>query len=153
MTVTLIEAALLKRLREYARAWSVSVAETFETETSVIAFGLRKDQPVVLKVIKQTGDDEWRAGEILAAFAENGVVRVYEQVPGAVLVERLRPGNSLARLSLGGRDEEATDILAGVMQRMSACSSTSAFEFCPTVHDWAKGFESYLTSGDEQVPP
>jgi streptomycin 6-kinase len=148
--VTLIEAELLKRFREYARAWSVSVAEPFETETSVIAFGIRKDQPVVLKVIKQAGD-EWQAGEFLAAFAENGVVRVYEQVPGAVLVERLRPGNSLAELALSGRDEEATDILAGVMQRMSACSPTSQFEFCPTVHDWAEGFERYLTSGDEQI--
>jgi streptomycin 6-kinase len=149
--VTLIEASLLKRLQEHARAWSVSVAEPFETETSVIAFGIRKDQPVVLKVIKQTGD-EWQAGEFLAAFAENGVVRVYEQMPGAVLVERLRPGTSLAELALSGRDEEATDILAGVMQRMSTCSPTSQFEFWPTVHDWAKGFERYLISGGEKIP-
>jgi streptomycin 6-kinase len=148
--VTLIEAEQLKRLQEYARAWSVSVAETFETETSLIAFGVRKTQPVVLKVIKQTGD-EWRAGEFLAAFAENGVVRVYEQAPGAVLVERLRPGHSLAGLALNGRDEEATDILAGVMQRLSACSSTAQIEFCPTVHDWAKGFERYFTNGDEEI--
>jgi streptomycin 6-kinase len=149
--VTLIEAELLKRLQEYARAWGVSVAETFETETSVIAFGVRKDQPVVLKVIKQIGD-EWRAGESLAAFAENGVVRVYEQVPGAMLLEHLRPGNSLAELALSGRDEEATDILAGVIRRLSTCSPTAQFEFCPTVHDWAKGFEHYLTKGDEQIP-
>ena len=149
--MTLIEAEQLKRLQEYARAWSVSVAETFETETSVIAFGIWKDQPVVLKVIKQAGD-EWRAGELLEAFAEDGLVRVYEHVPGAVLVERLRPGNSVAGLALSGRDEEATDILAGVMLRMSACSSTSQFEFCPTVHDWAKGFERYLTGGDAQIP-
>ena len=148
--MTLIEAEPVKRLQEYARAWSVSVAETFETESSVIAFGVRKDQPVVLKVIKQIGD-EWRAGEFLAAFAENGVVRVYEQVPGAVLVERLRPGNSLAGLALSGRDEDATDLLAGVMQQMSACSSTAQIEFWPTVHDWAKGFERYFTNADEQI--
>lgn len=129
----------------------MSVAETIETESSVIAFGIRKDQPVVLKVIKQTGD-EWRAGEILTAFAENGVVRVYEHMPGAVLVERLTPGNSLAGMALNGLDEEATDILAGVMQRMSACSPTSQSDFCPTVHDWAKGFERYLTSGNGQIP-
>lgn len=147
--MTLIEAELLKRLQEYARAWGVSVAEPFETETSVIAFGISKDQPVVLKVIKRTGD-EWRAGEVLAAFAENGVVRVYEQVPGAMLLERLRPGNSLAGLALSGRDKEATDILAGVIQRMSGCS-TPPVEFCPTVQDWARGFERYLTSGDEQI--
>jgi streptomycin 6-kinase len=150
----LIEADLLKRIQEYAREWSVSVDELFETEISLIASGVRRDQPVVLKVIEQTGD-EWRSGEILSAFDGNGVVQVYEHAPGAALVERLRPGNSLAALALRGRDEEATDILADVMQRMSAGSSMSQFELpmnCSTVHDWAKGFERYLATGDERVP-
>ncbi len=141
-------------MREYAREWRVSLDERFETETSVIAFGIRKDQPVALKVIKQTGD-EWRSGEILAAFDGNGVVQVYEHAPGAALVERMRPGSSLAELALRGRDEEATNILADVMQRMSACSSVSQLELpenCPTVHDWAKGFERYLATNDQRVP-
>lgn len=152
--MTLIESELLRRIQEYSREWSVSVDEPFETETSVIAFGIRKDQPVALKVIKQPCD-EWRSGEILAAFDGNGVVRIYEYAPGAVLVERLRPGNSLVELALRGRDEEATDILADVMRRMSARSSMSQLELpkhCPTVHDWAKGFGRYLTSADEQIP-
>jgi streptomycin 6-kinase len=152
--VTLIEADLLRRIPEYAREWSVSVYERFETETSVIAFGVRSNQPVVLKIIKQTGD-EWRSGEILAAFDGNGVARFYEHAPGAALVERLRPGSSLAELALSGRDKEATDILADVMRRMSARSSMSQLEFpknCPTVHDWAQGFERYLATGDERVP-
>lgn len=152
--MTLIEAELFKRIQEYARAWSVAVEEPFETETSVIAFGVRRDQPVVLKVIRQPGD-EWCAGEILAAFAANGSVPVYEQAPGAVLMERLRPGDSLAELALNRCDQQATDILAGVMGRMSAHSSTSQLELlndCPTVHDWARGFERHLTSGNEQIP-
>jgi streptomycin 6-kinase len=150
----LIEAEPLTRIQHYAREWSVSIGERFETETSVIAFGVRRDQSVVLKVIKQTGD-EWRSGEILAAFNGNGVVRVYEHAPGAALVERLSPGNSLAEISLGGRDEEATNILADVIRRMSARSSASQLESpvaCPTVHDWARGFESYLATGDERIP-
>jgi streptomycin 6-kinase len=140
----------------------VQLEEVFETESSVIAFGSRAEsvcatanQPVVLKVIKVRGD-EWRSGEILAAFAGCGVARVWEQEPGAVLLERLRPGNSLVDLTLNGCDEEATDILANVIQQMSArASSMSAGELpaeCATVHDWAKGFARYLDCGDVQIP-
>lgn len=121
----------------------------------MIAFGTRDHQPVVLKVIKRPGD-EWRSGEILEAFNGNGVVRVYEQAPGAVLLERLRPGNSLVDLTLNGRDEEATEILADIIQQMSArAASTSPLELpqaCATVQDWAKGFERHIATGDDQIP-
>jgi streptomycin 6-kinase len=150
----LIEAEPLNRIQRYAREWSVSVEDPFQTETSVIAFGLRGDAPVVLKVIKQTGD-EWCSGEILAAFDGNGVARVYEHAPGAVLLERLTPGNSLAEMALGGGDEEATYILAEVMARMSTPTARSALglsQACATVEDWAKGFERYLSTGDKQIP-
>ena len=150
----LIDAEPLNRIRSYARQWNLAVEDPFETESSVIAFGVRHDKPVVLKVIKRAGD-EWYSGQILEAFEGNGVARVYEHAAGALLLERLRPGNSLAEMALGGRDEEATEILAEVMQRMSA--PTSRFQLglpqaCATVEDWAKGFERYLSTGDEQIP-
>lgn len=149
----MIEADILKRIQEYAREWSVSVEVPFETETSVIAFGVRAERPVVLKVIKRA-NDEWHSGKILEAFDGNGVSRAYEYAPGAVLLERLKPGNSLAEMSLGGRDDEATEILADVMQRMSARvpSTQELPNTCATVDDWAKGFERYLASGDQQIP-
>src|SRR4030095_403979 len=104
---------------------------------------------------KQT-TDEWRSGEIVAPFEGNGMAQVQEHAPGAVLLERLVPGNSLSEMALNGRDEEATDILADVIQRMSArSSSTSQLELpeaCPTVHDWARGFERYLATGHQQIP-
>ena len=151
----LIESELLNRIQNYARDWSVVVGQTFATESSVIAFGTCDDRSVVLKVIKQPGD-EWRSGEILDAFDGQGVARVYEQQPGAVLLERLSPGNSLVDLTLNGRDKEATDILADVIQQMSArASSISPLELpqaCTTVPDWARGFERYIATGDNQVP-
>ena len=151
----LIGPNLLKRIQQHAREWSVIIEDPFETQSSVIAFGVRDDQPVVLKVVKQPGD-EWRSGEILSVFDGNGIARVYEHAPGAVLLERLRPGNSLVEITLDGRDEEATDILADVIQQMSArASSMSPLELpktCATVEDWAKGFESYLATGDVQIP-
>lgn len=139
------------------------IDDTFETESSVIAFGnraligskSRDTQDVVLKVVKQA-DDEWHSGEILGAFDGKGVARVYERVPGAVLLERLRPGNSLVDLTLNGRDEEATDNLAHVIQQMSTCAlSMRPLELpqaCATVQDWAKGFERHIATGDDRIP-
>ena len=150
-----IESNLLTRIQRYARQWGVALEHTFETETSAIAFGMRDQNSVALKVIKRIGD-EWLSGKILETFDGHGVVRVYEYAPGAVLMERLRPGNSLVKMSSDGRDEEATDIFADVIQQMSAhASSITPLDLpksCPTVHDWAKGFERYLATGDEQVP-
>jgi len=151
----LIESELLNRTQQYAREWGVVVEDIIETDSSVIAFGACDSQAVVLKVIKQTGD-EWHSGEILKALDGNGVVRVYEQTPGAVLMERLRPGNSLVEMAIGGKDEEATDILADVIRRMSSLeSSESASESSKafkTVQDWGKGFERYVATRDDQIP-
>lgn len=148
MTATKLPAELLRRLQEHAREWRVVVGDRLETESSLIAFGNRDNLQVVLKVIKQPGD-EWQSGEILDAFDGNGVARVYERAPGAVLIERLQPGLSLADMSLTGSDGGATDILAGVIQQMSAGEFPKA---CPTVQDWAKGFERYKATGDNSIP-
>gem|GEM_PF-340948 len=138
-----------KRVEEQARDWRVVVHDVQETPSSFIAFGTRDHRPVVLKVVRQPGD-EWRCGEVLAAFDGSGVVRVYEYVEGAVLLERLNPGTALASLSLDGHDEEATEILAEVIHRMSR--PQTSLETFITVADWGKGFERYLASGDGQIP-
>jgi len=151
----LIESELLNRIQKYARKWSVGVGDTFETKSSVITFGTHDHQPVVLKVIKRPGD-EWHSGEILAAFDGNGVARVYNWAPGAVLMERLTPGNSLVSMVENGGDEEATDVLAGVIRQMSGRESArpplKLPKSCMTVQDWAQGFERYIATGDDQIP-
>ncbi|MDT4966191.1 MAG: streptomycin 6-kinase, partial [Acidobacteriota bacterium] len=131
------------------------IEATFETQSSLIAFGSHNHQPVALKVIKQQGD-EWRSGEVLAQFDGQGSVRVYEQVAGAVLLERLTPGNSLVDMVLDGKDEEATTILGNVIERMfareSQLSGVEPSKAFVTVQDWARGFERYLATGDDQIP-
>ncbi|HSS19778.1 MAG TPA: aminoglycoside phosphotransferase family protein [Pyrinomonadaceae bacterium] len=139
-----------ERLLRFACEWAVSIEESFETESSLIAFGKRADQPIVLKVVKVA--DEWHSGEVLNAFAENGVVRVYEHAPGALLLERLSPASSLAELSLND-DGQATDILADVIARMSAAAFDRAkVPHCSTVEDWGKGFDRYLAANHQQLP-
>ncbi|MEO8434464.1 MAG: aminoglycoside phosphotransferase family protein [Pyrinomonadaceae bacterium] len=148
MKATKLTGEVLGRIQDHAREWGVVVEGTFETESSAIAFGKRDNLSVVLKVIKKEGD-EWLSGEVLEAFKGNGVARVYECVPGAVLLERLQPGHSLADMSLNGNDERATEILCSVIRQMSAKEIPRA---SPTVHDWGKGFERYVATGDDSIP-
>ena len=115
----MIESKFLDRIQKHAREWGVIVADTSQTESSVMAFGTRDNHAVVLKIIKQPGD-EWHSGRILEAFNGNGFARVYEHAPGAVLLERLRPGTPLVDLGLNDRDEEATGILADIMRQISS---------------------------------
>jgi streptomycin 6-kinase len=150
----LIDTELFQRLSEHATKWNVAVDKSLETESSLIAFGRQNNQPVVLKIIKQPGD-EWNCGTILEAFNGNGFVRAYEHAPGAVLMERLMPGGSLADLSLNGRDAEAFEILADVLARMFSVEVSNLHanltQF-PTVADWAKAFDRYVASSDRQIP-
>ncbi len=139
---------LENRVQNRIAAWQVTVERLTETESSVLVFGYRENQPVVLKVIKHQGD-EWRSGEVLDAFGGIGVVTVIDYIDGALLLERILPGDSLVNKSLSSADDEATTVLAETIMKMShrapACS-------VPTVEDWGKGFERYAASGDDQIP-
>lgn len=140
---------LAERVDERVRAWGVAVERTLETESSVVLFGTRGGEGVVLKVVRRECD-EWRSGEVLEAFGGRGMVRAHDHVPGAVLMERLEPATELAGMALGGRDEEATEILGEVIARMS-CSGCDLRAFT-SVEDWERGFPKYLASGDGRIP-
>ncbi len=137
-----------ERLEERARAWDISVDDVAETPGSLIAYGVRRDQPVVLKIAKRPGD-EWQAGETLDAFAARGAAEVYEYADGAALLERLSPGGSLARLSLSGHDDEATEILAGVIATMSP---RPAGPSVATAEQLGGSFARYEATTDEHIP-
>jgi streptomycin 6-kinase len=140
--------AVRVRQNELARRWLVAITESFETESSLVGFGLRDAEPVVLKVVKKPCD-EWRSGEIARAFGGRGMVRVLEHDDGAALFERIIPGTALVEVTKDGRDTAATEILADVIASMSPDAAPS---WCPTVSDWARGFTWYIDSGDTQIP-
>jgi streptomycin 6-kinase len=135
------------RLEEYAREWRLRVDAVRTTTTAVVAYGHREGHPVVLK-IAAPGSDEWSAGKVLVAFGGRGVVRVLEHGDGAVLLERLMPGTSLADAELD--DDEATAVLAGVIGRMSPDPPPNG---TPTVESWGQGFERYASTGARAIPP
>ena len=140
---------MLNRIDELIREWGITVERTFETDSSVLAFGTRGDQPVVLKVLRAPGD-EWHAGTILEAFDGKGTVRVLEHVPGAVLMERLVPGTTLVSHALEDQDDLATEIIADVIRRMSEPSTPTVPP--ARVEQWGKGFGRYLATNDARVP-
>jgi streptomycin 6-kinase len=131
-----------------AAEWNVTLEETRETATSVLGFGVRDCRAVVLKLTKQAADEQ-HSGVMLRAFDGDGAVRVYESEVGAVLLERLDPGEELVNLVRRGGDDEATTIVAQVIAKLA--NHTPPAE-CPTVADWGRGFERYVRSGDAQIP-
>ena len=139
----------MRQLQVKAAAWNVTIEETRETPTSLLGFGVRAGLPVVLKITKHAGDES-HSGEVLKAFAGDGAVRVYESETGAVLLERLEPGEQLVNLVKRNADDEATKILAQVMGKLAHHQAPAV---CPTVADWGRGFDRYLASGDRQLPP
>ncbi len=139
---------LRHRVEDRIRNWRVVIERSLETESSFIAFGRRRNQPVVLKVVKRPGD-EWRVGEVLDRFDGSGVVRAYEHTEGAVLTEWLIPGHSLVEMVRNGRDDEATEILADVIARMSPRAPPNE---TPTIRQWANGFARYVATGDARIP-
>jgi streptomycin 6-kinase len=128
---------LQSRLRDRILRWRVSVEDEVYSSGSVLAFGHRDRQPVVLKVLAHSGN-EWSSGQVLDAFGGRGVVRVLDYADGAVLLERLLPGRTLAEEDLD--DDAATAIIAGVISRMSPGPPPGA---APTVESWGQGFERH----------
>lgn len=139
---------MMRQLQVKAEAWNVTIDEIQETPTSVLGFGVRAGRRVVLKITKHAGDES-HSGEVLKAFAGDGAVRVYESETGAVLLERLEPGEQLVNLVKRGEDEEVTRILAQVMKKLAHHEAPAE---CPTIADWGRGFDRYLASGDLQLP-
>jgi streptomycin 6-kinase len=139
---------IMHELEAKAVQWNVTLGEIRETSTSLIGFGVRGDVRVVLKITKQTCDES-HSGEVLKAYDGNGVVRVYESEPNAVLLERLEPGEQLVNLVKQGRDDEATGILAEIIAKLANHEAPIG---CPTVTDWGRAFDRYLQSGREQIP-
>ena len=92
----------------------------------------------VLKLSPQ-GDKEFATeAAALAAFDGRGICRLLELdlERGAMLLERLRPGEPLSTVE---DDEQATRFAGGVMGKLGRpAPEKHAF---PTVSDWARGFE------------
>jgi streptomycin 6-kinase len=137
------------RLHEQARHWGVQVDSIRETASSVLGFGQRGPESVVLKIAKHQRDERW-SGRVTRAFDGRGVVRVLEDAEGAALLERLEPGHPLTA-TVRNDDDAAIEVVASLIARMRT-SDAVAPPGTPSVHDWGHGFARYFKSADQPFP-
>ena len=102
-----------------------------------VSFVRRGDEALALKLLP-AGSDEFGSAAVLRHWNGVGSVRVVDAAPGAVVIERLSPGNDLCDLVRGGRDDEATHILCDVMAKLNRPPPVDLR--LRSIMDWGQGF-------------
>lgn len=107
-------------LARCAQRWQLTILAPFENLSfHYVTPAQRADgTPVVIKVCSPTGEFA-RTAHAMQLFAQRGGARVLEvdERDEVLLLERLEPGSSLARL-VPAEDERATSILISVMRQL-----------------------------------
>ncbi len=100
--------------------WSLEPdGSLIETPSSWIKPVRHDNQPAMLKLIKETSDEEYAAA-LLAYYNGDGAVRLLASAEDAVLLERAMGKRSLVTMATSGRDNEAAAILAETTARLHA---------------------------------
>lgn len=107
-----------KNLNNYLTAWNLSNPQLLvQTMTSHIYTVTYETETVVLKLLSPSEVDEQRGAVALRCFDGHGAVRLLRYDEGAHLME-YAAGDELVKLVERGEDENATRIIAQVIQRL-----------------------------------
>jgi streptomycin 6-kinase len=135
-------AELPDKIEQYAALWGLTVFDPYPNLSfHYVAPAVQSDgTSVVLKIGRPSGEFSSQI-EALRFYGGEGVVRLLEADAegGAVLMERLEPGRMLSEMVEQGRDGEATEIAAELLEKMwRPAPEQHSFIM---LEDWAKGFE------------
>lgn len=107
-----------KKLNDYLTAWNLSNPQFLtQTMTSHIYTVTHESETVVLKLLSPSEIDEQRGAVALRCFDGHGAVRLLRYDQGAQLMEYAE-GDELVTLVERGEDENATRIIAQVIQQL-----------------------------------
>ena len=107
-----------KKLNNYLTAWNLSNPQLLtQTMTSHIYTVTYETETVVLKLLSPSEIDEQRGAVALRCFDGHGAVRLLRYDEGAQLME-YAAGDELVTLVERGEDENATRIIAQVIQQL-----------------------------------
>lgn len=107
-----------KKLNHYLTAWKLSNPELLmQTMTSHIYTVTNESETVILKLLSPSEVDEQRGAVALRCFDGHGAVRLLRYDEGAHLME-YATGDELVTLVERGEDEQATRIIAQVIQQI-----------------------------------
>jgi len=107
-----------KKLNNYLTAWKLSNPQLLmQTMTSHIYTVTYETETVILKLLSPSEIDEQRGAAALRCFDGHGAVRLLRYDEGAQLME-YAAGDELVTLVERGEDENATRIIAQVIQQL-----------------------------------
>lgn len=114
---------MIEKLEGYLRAWNLSdpepLAETISSHVYTVTLG---DSRVVLKLLTARGHEERSGASALRCFDGHGAVRLVRADDHAQLLE-YADGEDLYAMIQRGQDEQATEIIAGVLNKLHAASA------------------------------
>ncbi len=120
--------------------WDIRVLDPFPLSYNFVAAALRADGSEAVLKTWLVNPEMISEMESLRLWDGRGIVRLLECDParGAMLLERLRPGETLAGLD---DDDQATRIAAGVMTKLWIPAPPDPERKLRYTGDWARGLE------------
>jgi streptomycin 6-kinase len=127
-------------VEDCARRWSLTLAAPYPLSYTYVAPATRSDgTPAVLKLCVPTEPELATGAEVLRLAGGDGLARLLDAdvAAGALLLERVEPGDRLAALAAAD-DEAATAVLLDVMHRIHRpVPDPTALR---TTADWGRAF-------------
>jgi streptomycin 6-kinase len=116
---------MIGTLDRYLSRWQLSdpkpLARTFTSDLYTVQVA---SQPAVLKILSEIGVEDERAGaDALQWYNGQGAVQLLDHDSGAMLLEFVG-GNSLTQMVKDGHDDQATRIIADVLNRLQCANSS-----------------------------
>ena len=133
-------------LDDALRRWGLTLdGVPREAPNGNVAFVRRGDIALVLKVVRERGDER-HAAAALRHFDGRGCVRLLMSEGGAILVERAQPGDPLSSLVYADDDDAATGALCDVIAALHSAPRSGVPNVFPSVEQWGRGFARHHAS-------
>lgn len=142
---------LPQTLAHYEAAWGLVVSAPYPLTYNFVAPAVHPDgREAVLKLSPASNAEFPRETAALELVAGDGAIRLIRCEPGAMLLERARPGTPLRALAEED-DTAATAAAAGVMARYAR--PAPAEHSFPSVAGWGLGFARHRTRFADRPDP
>ncbi len=134
-----------KKLNTYLTAWNLSNPQLLmQTMTSHIYTVTHETETVILKLLSPAELDEQRGAVALRCFDGHGAVRLFRDDEGAQLME-YAPGDELVTLVERGEDENATQIIAQVIEQLHSVPQNIPHAGLITLERWFEALFNQAT--------
>lgn len=134
-------------LQSYLDQWKLSDPEPLaKTVTSDLYKVRASGQTAVLKILSEVGvKDERHAADVLQWYGGHGAIQLLRDDPSAILIEYV-DGEELTELVKSGEDDEATKIIADVLNKIHFVSQSETPHDLPPLQ---QRFQSLFDKADQ----